>query len=290
MKRYRQTVNEILEQLSPVGTKWRDTHASAVIERLLQVTQKSRYTRQDLVRLLTGVDSPQACDSKEHFEVGLTATRLFLDLSKDEFTGALRDRLGPGLGITRFKGDPVSYCQALADLGALRQMAEVVNTPVSWKEVLTERLKGGRGSAIKGQTRGRWLEDFVEEFLAAIFGKSKYDARCQFTGATGASTEKADFAIPSKNDPAILIEAKAYGATGSKQTDVLGDITRIVQEKRDDTQFLLVTDGPTWRDRTSDLKKLVSLQNQGKIARIYTQSMADQFEADLRILKQEHDL
>ena len=73
-----------------------------------------------------------------------------------------------------------------------------------------------------------------------------YDARCRFTGATGISTEKTDFAIPSKDDPGILIEAKAYGATGSKQTDVLGDITRIVNEKRDDTQFLLVTDGITF--------------------------------------------
>ena len=94
----------------------------------------------------------------------------------------------------------------------------------------------------------------------------------------------------SKQDPGILIEAKAYGATGSKQTDVLGDITRIVNEKRDDTHFLLVTDGITWRDRTSDLSKLVTLQNRGKITRIYTQSMADQLEADLKLLKREHGL
>jgi hypothetical protein len=64
----------------------------------------------------------------------------------------------------------------------------------------------------------------------------------------------------------------------------------LVNEKRDDTHFLLVTDGTTWRDRTSDLSKLVTLQNQGKIARIYTQSMADQLEADLRQLKKEHGL
>ena len=71
---------------------------------------------------------------------------------------------------------------------------------------------------------------------------------------------------------------------------MLGDITRIVNEKRDDTHFLLVTDGITWHDRTSDLNKLVTLQNQGKIARIYTQSMTDQLEADLRQLKEEHGL
>ena len=134
------------------------------------------------------------------------------------------------------------------------------------------------------------LEDFVEKLLIRIFVEKAYDARCQFIGATGISSEKTDFAIPSKQDPGILIEAKAYGATGSKQTDVLGDITRIVNEKRDDTHFLLVTDGITWRDRTSDLSKLVTLQNRGKITRIYTQSMADQLEADLKLLKREHGL
>ena len=126
--------------------------------------------------------------------------------------------------------------------------------------------------------------------MIQIFGKGQYDARCQFVGATGASTEKADFAIPSKDDPGILIEAKAYGATGSKQTDVLGDITHIVNNKRDDTHFLLVTDGITWRKRINDLRKLVALQKQGKITRIYTQSMADQLKADLKQLKKEYEL
>ncbi len=165
-----------------------------------------------------------------------------------------------------------------------------INTPVTWSDILTERLKGGRGSAIKGQRRGRHLEDFVEKIIIDVFGKDSYDVRCQFLGATSTSFEKADFAIQSKDDPAILIEVKAYGATGSKQTDVLGDITRIVNEKRYDTHFLLVTDGITWKDRISDLRKLIELQNQGKITRIYTQSMADQLRADLVQLKQEHGL
>ncbi|MBA1445582.1 MAG: hypothetical protein M3H12_08595 [Chromatiales bacterium] len=51
-----------------------------------------------------------------------------------------------------------------------------------------------------------------------------------------------------------------------------------------------MTDCITWRDRTSDLGKLVTLQNRGKIARIYTQSMVDQLEADLGQLQGEHGL
>ncbi len=109
-------------------------------------------------------------------------------------------------------------------------------------------------------------------------------------GARGKSTEKADFAIPSKEDARILIEVKAYGATGSKQTDVLGDVARVVAEKRPDTDFLLVTDGVTWLDRGSDLRKLIEMQNTGEIQRIYTRAMAQQLQDDLLELTRGHAL
>jgi hypothetical protein len=37
-------------------------------------------------------------------------------------------------------------------------MREVIGTPVTWRDILIERLKSGRGSAIKAQTRGKLLE------------------------------------------------------------------------------------------------------------------------------------
>ena len=104
------------------------------------------------------------------------------------------------------------------------------------------------------------------------------------------STGKTDFAIPSATDPAILIEVKAYGATGSKQTDVLGDIARIVEQKRHDTHFILVTDGVTWKQRSNDLKKLIALQNEGRILKIYTKSMALDLKEDLETLRSEQGL
>ena len=151
-------------------------------------------------------------------------------------------------------------------------------------------MKSGRGSATKGQARGRYLEDFTEEIVQEVFGANNYDKRCRFVGATGNSTEKADFAIPSRRDPNILIEVKAYGATGSKQTDILGDVSRIVEEKRRDTQFLLVTDGTSWRQRSSDLEKLVEFQRKGDIGRIYTMRMRSELKNDLESLKRSHGI
>jgi hypothetical protein len=106
------------------------------------------------------------------------------------------------------------------------------------------------------------------------------------------STElpKCDFAIPSKEAPRILVEAKGYAATGSKMSDVIGDIDHIVESKRRDTTFLFFTDGLTWKQRQSDLRKIVQYQNNGDIARIYTYAMGEQFEADLKQLKREYSL
>jgi hypothetical protein len=285
MKRHRQTLNEILGKLSLVETSWCDEHAEAVIRKLHELVVKPAYNRDDLVEMFR-IDQT----SRREFDATLTVVRLFLDLSKDEFTAELRDRLGKGNGIKKVQSDPNHFFEALENMGLLNNMTAALNRPVTWSDLLIERLKGGRGSAIKGQLRGRVLEDFVEKIVVRVFGEKSYDVRCQFVGATGISSEKADFAIPNKQDAVILIEAKAYGATGSKQTDVLGDISRIVNEKRHDTHFLLVTDGITWRERTSDLGKLVSLQNLGQITRIYTQAMEKQFEEDLRQLKREYGI
>ena len=128
--------------------------------------------------------------------------------------------------------------------------------------------------------------------MKSVFGPEGYHVRCRFVGKNGdeTETEKADFAIPSRQEPRILIEAKAYGATGSKQTDVIGDIGRIAAQKRPDTALLVVTDGITWNDRVNDLRKLVQMQNRGIIARIYTTLMFDELRKDLEDLRADHHL
>ncbi len=280
MKRYTQTLEEIQSSLLPVEAKWLDAHAEEVIAKLQTIPKRSIYGPEDIHRLLSG-----------DFDVGLTLARLFLDCSKDEATHNLKSVLGSGgIGITRYKADPEHYAKALLDLGLATAMTTTINRPLHWTDTLIERLKGGRGSAIKGQQRGRGMEDFVEQAILTVFPKEQIDVRCRFNGANGQSTEKADFAIPSRQEPHILIEVKAYGATGSKQTDVLGDISRIIEQKRHDTVFLLVTDGITWNERLNDLRKIVKLQNEGKIQRVYTTRMRNDLVSDLESLKIERDL
>lgn len=273
MRRQRQTLEEIIGALSPIAATWEDDHARAVIASINSISSDTPPSEKMITQLLD-----------TDFKAGLTVAQLALGMSKDQFTGALREALGE-IGVKRYQKERASFVAALVDLGILKELDTLVHTPVTWKTILVERLKGGRGSAIKGQQRGRFLEDFVESIVREVFGKGRYKARCRFTGAGGTSTEKTDFAIPNAADPAILIEVKAYGATGSKQTDILGDIGRIVEEKRNDTYLLLVTDGVTWKARLNDLRKLVEMQNQGEITRIYTTLLADSLRADLTDLK-----
>jgi hypothetical protein len=98
-------------------------------------------------------------------------------------------------------------------------MAEAVNREPRWSDILVERLRSGRGSAIIGQQRGQKLENEVREIISEVF-PGAYDVQCNFKGM-GGRTAKCDVAIPDKERPRIIIESKAYGATGSKMSDVI---------------------------------------------------------------------
>jgi len=280
MKKVKQDTNELLNSLSKLETDWKDDFAISVINFLDEINIESLKKGDEQLGKLLEYD----------FNVATTVFRLFLEKSKDEYTSTLKELI-PGKGMigkTGFQKNKDAYIDKLKHLLLREKIIETVNKEYTWKDILTERLKSGRGSAIKGQKRGRQLEDFVENIVKQVF--TEYDPRCSFIGMNGNSTEKADFAIPSNNNPEIIIEVKGYGATGSKQTDVIGDVNRIIQEKRHDTTFLLFTDGITWRERASDFRKLIEFQNSGYIYKIYTKDMYKEFLDDLYLLKTEKNI
>lgn len=275
MKRYNQTYDEIAGSLRVLEADWlTDPHADAVISMLSGLPTDVRIANEHVIRMLA-VD----------FRAASTVLRLFLGMSKDEYDRDIPALFpGKGAGKMLFKIDPAGYVDTFKKLGLLEKMNDEIHRPLHWHDRLVGLFEGGWGSARKGQLRGRMLENFVEDILLKIFQRNQFETRCQFLGSSGLSSEKADFAIPSARDAHVIIEVKAFNATGSKQTDVLGDIYRIVEQRRDDTAFLLVTDGISWRARQSDLRKIVKLQNEGKIRRIYTMAMAERLEEDLRSL------
>jgi DpnII restriction endonuclease len=271
-----QKLDDIVDTLRPLTVEWKDDTARRVIDYLKALPLKKVYTTEDVRILLDG-----------NFDDGILICRLFLGISKDQFVSVLRGKRGDaGIGVKSYRANRGSFIEDILSTGLLEAMAEEVNRKPHWSDVLLERLHSGRGSAIAGQRRGRGVEDFVEAIVKKVFGKT-FQVRCTFAGPRGHEA-KCDFAIPSKAAARILIESKGYAATGSKMTDILGDIRTIIAAKRPDTTFMFFTDGVTWKRRKNDLRRIVELQNNGDITRIYTYAMADQFEEDLRQLKAEY--
>jgi len=274
MEEIAQKLDDIVSSLQPLTVEWKDETAHRIIDRLTHFPVKKAYTVADVKALLD-----------ENFDDAILIFRLFMGLSKDQFVSFLRGiRDEKGIGVKSYRAGPDSFVEDLLSTGLLEAMAEEANRKPHWSHVLVERLRSGRGSAISGQRRGRGVEDFAEAIVKKVFG-SKFDIRCTFTGPK--EKAKCDFAVPTKSAPRIVIESKGYGATGSKMTDIIGDIEQIMRAKRPDTALLFFTDGMTWKQRKSDLRKIVEFQNAGGITRIYTYAMAEQFETDLRQLKSE---
>jgi hypothetical protein len=269
-----QKLDEVVDSLSPLTVEWMDETAANTIARLTDLPKKESYGRPDMAALLD-----------DDFEEGILCVRLFLALSKDSMETELKRELGAGgIGKKRYLSNPDDFLSALERLQLPQAMATTINYEPVWSDVLVERLRSGRGSAISGQRRGRGLEDFAEAMVKEVFG-DRYETRCTFTGADN-KMAKCDVAVPDRHRPRIVIEVKGYGATGSKMSDIIGDLDAIIDAMRRDTSLLFITDGMTWKSRLSDLKKIVERQNQGKIARIYTTKMRDELLADLKSLKQ----
>ncbi len=258
MKRIAQKKEDLLGSMSALDVDWKDQHIVDV-EALFALIHSGVEIDAELIKEIL----------KAHFQAAKTLIRSFLALSKDEFDLKL-DSLLDGNGLRKFQENEDLFVQSLLELGIIEEIKNSIGKQYTWKDIVLERLRSGRVSAIKGMKRGRGLEDEIEKIIKDVFGEGGYSVRGRFVGKSGLSTEKSDFAIPSNENPCILIEAKAYGVTGSKQTDIIGDVSRIVMEKRRDTKSILVTDGATLVRRESDLSKLVKLQNDGEIDRIYT--------------------
>jgi hypothetical protein len=224
-----QTLDEVVDSLSPLDVDWMDEVAASAIARLTDLRKKETYGRADLAALLNG-----------DFNEGILCARLFLALSKDSMEAALKRELGDegGIGVKRYKAEPDAFLDVLERLNLPEAMATSINYTPVWSDILVERLRSGRGSAISGQRRGRGLEDFAEAMVKEVFG-NQYDTRCTFTGADGKSA-KCDVAVPDKNRPRIVIEVKGYGATGSKMSDIIGDLDAIIEAMRRDTWLLFV--------------------------------------------------
>lgn len=261
------TLEELLGQLKRIPAKWLDDDGRKVLESITHVVERidDLALDQDLIKTIL-VEDPYALD----------VFRLFLDMSQDIFANEMgaRNIKGDFTSIrSKCKNDPEKIAGALVELG----LADIIDTHRSHKwtlqDVLWDRYGHMRGRAMTAQKRGATLEDAVESILNELKDEIgiTFDRAGNFVSKSGEQA-KADFSVPSREVPHIIIEAKGYEATGSKLTDVLGDILKVLRVKDNDAHYFFVTDGIGWYRRLSDLKKIVEHHQQGNIEMIYTMS------------------
>lgn len=278
------SLEDILSQLQPLPSDWLDEVGQETLKAIDSFIEKigdNEVTIGILEELLT------------ENVIYLDVIRLFLGMSQDEFAqriaslSTLRGSYSSIRGKAKKEELRTEILQALDQLDAVVTVDNELNKQWTVNDVLYDRYKFQRGRAIKGQRRGRGLEDAVQEILEKIKNENgmTYDRGVTFTSRDD-KTAKSDFAIPSGAEPKIIIECKGFEATGSKLTDVLGDISKIVEAKTAHTYFFIVTDGTGWFNRTSDLKKIVEHHKKAKVDMIYTMATFNELEETIRYIVQ----
>lgn len=268
-------LKSLLSEIKELESSWLDDVGRKVVANLPAA-----------VAFLKGLDrTPSADDLTGAFQkdpIFLDVCRLFLGVSQE----SAAHTIGAALGANKkwadlrklAKAQPAALAAALVSIGLPDEISTQLHKRWEMEDVLLERYKMSRGRAISGQSRGRGLENEVEELLKQL--EVKFDMRASFTGKKG-QTAKCDFAIPSKDHPKIVIESKGFEATGSKLTDFLGDVLKIGQAKENHTYFFVVTDGRGWLNRESDLKKIIEFHQEGLIEMVYTRARLDQLSRDV---------
>lgn len=263
------SLNDLLDELQYIPASWRDARADKVISLVGSAVAKLELAGVPDVETLASLLS----ENPDYLDV----IRLFTGDSQD----VIAHKLGSEMGITgdysrvkRFAAShPQRAARALSSLGVPEIIEHHLSRQWGLPDVLIERYRMSRGRAVAGQQRGRALENEVQAILDRL--GIEYQARCTFTGQ-GGRTAKADFAIPGSERPKIVIEVKGFEATGSKQTDVLGDIEKIEAARTRHMYFFVVTDGRGWLNRPSDLRELVRKHREGVIDMIFTRVRMDQ--------------
>jgi hypothetical protein len=270
-------IQSFLPKIVALAGDWMDDQAVALMDEVHRSIRRLRKLKKTLV----AEDIEVMLRDNGMF---LDVCRLFLGKGQESVAHLLSEKLnirGAAWSALRRLAtkDPGRMAAALVEIGIPNVAAEQLNQKWAIEDVLIDRYKMSRGRAIAGQKRGRGLEDDLEKALKGI--DVPYEGRVTFVGLRG-STAKCDFAIPTRNDPKIVIEAKGFEATGSKLTDFLGDVLKIGQAKKYHMYFFVVTDGRGWHNRHSDLQRLIDFQNEGLVDMIYTRSELPRLASDVR--------
>ena len=122
MQRIRQSLDDILDNLSELPSVWKDELAERIIKVLHLIPTDRTVNSSDIRHLLDG-----------DFDASLHAFRLFLDCSKDELENQLRTLFPDRIRPTKngFKKDPESFVGLFEETGILEKIEATKQHPVT---------------------------------------------------------------------------------------------------------------------------------------------------------------
>jgi hypothetical protein len=215
---------------------------------------------------------------REHPEY-VPALGYAVGLSHEGLKNVMKHHLGTSGWITLAKEDPESIVAMLDKEYDVVRLVEVQRRRAyDFGDVLIARA-GSRARAAAAGDRGRRVEDEIELVVQSL--GLPYQMRTQFTGRGGASSP-ADLAIPAGGAAAqIVVAAKGFNSTGSKQSDAVGEVETMARVRRPTQYVMAAIDGIGWKSRRADLRRLYDLWADGEIDGMYTLSTLDRFRSDV---------
>jgi len=167
---------------------------------------------------------------------------------------------------------------ALDKLGLVAAVnADRVRT-FGYGDILAARY-GSRATAGKAITRGRSLEDMVEDIVRGL--GLPYTMRTRFIGRNDDSAP-CDLAIPTgREDAVIVVGIKGFNSSGSVLTHARREIEEMADIRLPRQSVLAVVDGAGWIDRNADLVTIHRLAERKAIDGLYTQATLGQFAEDV---------
>jgi hypothetical protein len=201
-------------------------------------------------------------------------------LGLEQLRRQLEHRLGSSGWLTLARRRPERLIAALDEgFGLVAAVRDQRSRDWQFVDILVERARWSQRSASRSISRGRKLENIVEDTVRGL-GLS-YTMRVRFQGQGGRDAP-CDFAIPGGGADARIVGAvKGFDSTGSKLSDAVREI-REMAETRLPRQFVFAfVDGIGWRGRRRDLRRIYDLWANQSIDGLYSLRTLDVFQRDL---------
>jgi hypothetical protein len=206
---------------------------------------------------------------------------LVVGLSQEALKNTIRHRLGTSSWL-KLAAERSTEVVALldAEFHLLSELGRQRSAQWDYVDILQERA-GSRGLAGRAISRGKALEDRVEQVVGEEGLDLPYKLRTRFVG-TGGRTAPCDVAIPDSGDKALIVIAiKGFDSTGSKLSDAVREVVDMADIAQPRQFVFAVIDGMGWKGRRADLHRIYDLWQNYRIEGAYTLAHFSQFRTDL---------